>query len=115
MEQIIQTGTVTRGWIGVEAQEITPELAESFELKDNNGALIAGVQRGSPADAAGIRPGDILRSVASKPVADPQVMLDLIAALKPGETVPFQLLRQKAEFSTTIKIGKRPPLTRERE
>ncbi len=115
MEQIIQTGTVTRGWIGVEAQEITPELAESFELKDNNGALIAGVQRGSPADAAGIRPGDILRSVAGKPVADPQVMLDLIAALKPGETVPFQLLRQKAEFSTTIKIGKRPPLTRERE
>nr|MBP8163573.1 trypsin-like peptidase domain-containing protein [Propionivibrio sp.] len=115
MEQIIQTGTVTRGWIGVEAQEITPELAESFELKDNNGALIAGVQRGSPADAAGIRPGDILRSVAGKPVADPQVMLDLIAALKPGETVPFQLLRQKEEFSTTIKIGKRPPLTRERE
>jgi serine protease DegQ len=115
MEQIIQTGTVTRGWIGVEAQEITPELAESFELKDTNGALIAGVQRGSPADAAGIRPGDILRSVAGKPVIDPQAMLDLIAALKPGETVQFQLFRQKAEFSTAIKIGKRPPLTRERE
>jgi len=115
MEQIIQTGTVTRGWIGVEAQEITPELAESFELKDNNGALIAGVQRGSPADAAGVRPGDILRSVAGKPVIDPQAMLDLIAALKPGEDVPFTLFRQKAEFSTTIKIGKRPPLTRERE
>ena len=115
MEQIIQTGTVTRGWIGVEAQEITPELAESFERKDTNGALIAGVQRGSPADAAGIRPGDILRSVAGKPVMDPQAMLDLIAALKPGETVPFTLFRQKAEFSTTIKIGKRPPLTRERE
>ena len=115
MEQIIQTGTVTRGWIGVEAQEITPELAESFEREDTNGALIAGVQRGGPADASGIRPGDILLSVAEKPVADPQVMLDLIAALKPGESVSFRLLRQKAEFSTTIKIGKRPPLTRERE
>ena len=115
MEQIIQTGTVTRGWIGVEAQEITPELAESFELKDASGALIAGVQRGSPADASGIRPGDILLSVEGKPVKDPQVMLDLIAALKPGASVPFRLLRQKAEFSTTIRIGKRPPLTRERE
>ncbi|MFT3847936.1 MAG: Do family serine endopeptidase [Propionivibrio sp.] len=115
MEQIIQTGTVTRGWIGVEAQEITPELAESFELKDVSGALIAGVQRGSPADASGIRPGDILLSVKGKPVKDPQVMLDLIAALKPGEAVPFKLLRQKAEFSTTIKIGKRPPLARSGE
>ena len=115
MEQIIQTGAVTRGWIGVEAQEITPELAESFELKDASGALIAGVQRGSPADASGIRPGDILLSVDGKPVKDPQVMLDLIAALKPGTGVPFKLLRQKGEFSTTIKIGKRPPLTRERD
>ncbi len=115
MEQIIQTGAVTRGWIGVEAQEITPELAESFELKDASGALIAGVQRGSPADASGIRPGDILLSVDGKPVKDPQVMLDLIAALKPGTGVPFKLLRQKGEFSTTIKVGKRPPLTRERD
>ena len=115
MEQIIQTGAVTRGWIGVEAQEITPELAESFELKDASGALIAGVQRGSPADASGIRPGDILLSVDGKPVKDPQVMLDLIAALKPGTGVPCKLLRQKGEFSTTIKIGKRPPLTRERD
>ena len=115
MEQIIQTGAVTRGWIGVEAQEITPELAESFELQDASGALIAGVQRGSPADASGIRPGDILLAVEEKPVKDPQVMLDLIAALKPGASVPFKLLRQKAEFSTTIKIGKRPPLTRERD
>jgi serine protease DegQ len=115
MEQIIQTGAVTRGWIGVEAQELTPELAESFELKDASGALIAGVQRGSPADASGIRPGDILLSVDGKPVKDPQVMLDLIAALKPGTGVPFKLLRQKGEFSTTIKIGKRPPLTRERD
>ena len=115
MQQIIQTGSVTRGWIGVEAQEITPELAESFELKDASGALIAGVQRGSPADASGVRPGDILLSVAGKPVKDPQVMLDLIAALKPDETVAFKLLRQKAEFSTTIKIGKRPPLPRENE
>jgi serine protease DegQ len=56
MEQIIQTGSVTRGWIGVEAQEITVDLAESFGLPDTNGALIAGVLRGSPADAGASSP-----------------------------------------------------------
>ena len=95
MEQIIQTGTVIRGWIGVEAQEITPELAESFGLPEASGALIAGVQRGSPADAGGVKPGDILLAVDGKQVKDPQVMLDLIAALKPGETINFKLRRQK--------------------
>ena len=114
MEQIIQTGTVTRGWIGVEAQEITQELAESFGLPDSNGALIAGVQRGSPADAGGIKPGDILLAVDGKPVKDPQVMLDLIASLKPGETIAFKLRRQKTLVDASIRIGKRPPLRRER-
>ncbi len=113
MEQIIQTGTVTRGWIGVEAQEMTLELAESFGLNEANGALISGVQRDSPADVGGIKPGDILLSVDGKSVKDPQVMLDLIASQKPGETVPFQMRRQKAVFDTKIRIGKRPPLRRE--
>ena len=115
MEQIIQNGSVTRGWIGVEAQEITPELAESFGLTNAKGALIAGVQRGSPADAGGIKPGDILIAVNGKAVKDPQVMLDLIASQSPGDTVPFQLRRQKTLFDTTIRIGKRPPPRRERE
>ena len=114
MEQIIQTGTVTRGWIGVEAQEITQELAESFGLPDSNGALIAGVQRGSPADAGGVKPGDILLAVDGKPVKDPQVMLDLIASLKPGETIAFKLRRQKTVVDAAIRIGKRPPIRRER-
>jgi serine protease DegQ len=113
MEQIIETGAVTRGWIGVEVQEITRELAESFNLPDANGALIAGVQRGSPADAGGIKPGDILLQVNGKPVKDPQGMLDLIAKQKPGETIPFELRRQKALVNTTIRIGKRPPPRRE--
>ncbi len=115
MEQIIQNGTVTRGWIGVEVQEITQELAESFGLTEAGGALIAGVQRGSPADVGGVKPGDILLAVDGKPVKDPQVMLDLIASQKPGDVVPFKLRRQKALFDTTIRIGKRPPLRRDRE
>ena len=115
MEQIIQTGTVTRGWIGVEVQEITKELADSFGLPDPIGALIAGVQRGSPADAGGIKPGDILLAVGGESIKDPQAMLDVIAGQKPGETVAFKLRRQNAQFDTTIRIGKRPPLRRERE
>ncbi len=115
MEQIIKTGSVTRGWIGVEAQEITPELAETFGLADTDGALIAGVQRGSPADLGGIRPGDILLAVNGKPVKDPQVMLDLIAGQTPGETVPFKLRRQKNIVEPTLRIGKRPAPPRERD
>ncbi len=114
MEQIIRTGTVTRGWIGVEAQEMTAELAESFGLADASGALISGVQRGSPADAAGIRPGDILQAVGGKPVKDPQAMLDLIATLQPGDNVNFKLRRKKSAYDTEIRIGKRPAPPRER-
>ncbi len=112
MEQIIQNGAVTRGWIGVEAQEITRELAESFGLPDVDGALIAGVQRGSPADLGGIKPGDILLAVDGQAVSDPQGMLELIARQKPGDMVAFKLRRQKALVDATVRIGKRPPLRR---
>ncbi len=114
MEQIIQTGSVTRGWIGVEAQEITIDLAEYFGLPDTSGALIAGVLRGSPADAGGIKPGDILLAVAGRPVKNPQDMLDLIAGQKPGDTVAFRLRRQNSMLDTNVKIGKRAPQRRER-
>ena len=112
MDQIIQNGSVVRGWIGVEAQGITEELAESFDLPDTDGALIAGVQRGSPADEGGIKPGDVLLSVAGQPVKDPQAMLNLIAALKPGETVAFTFRRKARPVYLPIRIGKRPPLRR---
>ena len=115
MEQIIRTGTVTRGWIGVEAQEITAELAESFGLPDTEGSLIAGVVRGSPPDSAGVRPGDVLLSVNGKPVKDPQVMLDLIAALAPEERAAFRLRRDKTIVELQVRIGKRPAMRGERE
>ena len=115
MEQIIQNGAVVRGWIGVEAQEITPELAESFGLPDIEGALIAGVVRGSPADVAGVRPGDVLLAVAGKVVKNPQTMLDLIAALKPDERAGFRLRRDKNIIELQVKIGKRPAMRIEKE
>jgi serine protease DegQ len=71
--------------------------------------------RGSPADAAGIRPGDVLLSVDGKPVKDPQVMLDLIAALKPDERTAFRLRRDKTIVEVQVKIGKRPAMRAEQE
>jgi Do/DeqQ family serine protease len=113
MEEILQHGQVTRGWIGVEAQEITPELAESFGLQaDTRGALISGVLRGSPADRAGLRPGDILQLVGGKPVADPDAMLELIAGLKPGEDVTFSVQREQKRLDIALNVGKRPPFKR---
>lgn len=108
MEQIIETGSVTRGWLGVSMQDITPELAESFRLKKPGGALIAGVLRNGPADDAGIRPGDILLAVDGQAVADSSEMLNLVAALPPGKTVTLTILRNNSEKSVKIKVGKRP-------
>ena len=108
MEQIVRSGSVTRGWVGIEVQEITAELAQSFKLSGTQGALIAGVMRGSPADKAGIKPGDVLTLVGGKPVKDAQVMLDLIAALEPGKTARFDLKRDGRDVGVDVTIGKRP-------
>jgi len=108
MEQIVLTGSVTRGWIGVEVQDISPELAESFNLPTTNGTLIAGVQPGGPAERAGIRRGDILMAVESQVVTDSTRMLNLIAALKPGEQATLKILRDDEEALVQIKVGTRP-------
>jgi serine protease DegQ len=108
MEQIIASGAVTRGFIGVEAQEITPELVESFKLPASNGALIAGVQKGGPAERAGVKPGDVLLAVNGKPVADPQGMLSVVAALQPGTKVPLKLRREARDLELEVEIAKRP-------
>jgi Do/DeqQ family serine protease len=108
LEQIVKSGSVTRGWIGVELQEITPALAESFKLGGQRGALVAGVLRGGPADKAGVKPGDVLLEVEGKPVADPTAMLNLIAALPPGAPAKVKVRRQGQEVDATINVGRRP-------
>jgi len=108
LEQIVKSGSVTRGWIGVEVQELTPSQAESFKLGSARGALIAGVLRGGPADKAGVKPGDILTEVQGKPVADPAGMLNLVAALAPGQSAQVKLKRQGHDVDATITVGRRP-------
>ncbi|MEW5789756.1 MAG: Do family serine endopeptidase [Pseudomonadota bacterium] len=108
MEQIIAHGTVTRGWVGIEVQEITPEIAESFSLKSTEGALIAGVLRGGPADRAGIHPGDVLVAVGGRPVQDSSSLLNLISALPPGRLAQLKLVRDQTEMQLMVAVEKRP-------
>jgi len=108
LEQIVKSGSVTRGWIGVEAQAISPAMADSFKLGGTRGALIAGVLRGGPADKAGVKPGDVLLEVQGKPVADPTGMLNLIAGLAPGQPAKVKLKRHGQDVDATITVGRRP-------
>jgi len=112
MEQIIQTGSVTRGWIGVEVQDITPELAESFKLGETRGVLIAGVVRGGPAERAGVKPGDVLVEVQGKAVRDSFEMLNTVASTKPGEIAKLIVVRAGERVNIDLTVGRRPSVKR---
>jgi len=107
MEDILRNGHVIRGWIGVEPQEITPELAENFGVKEKNGTLIAGVVRGGPADRAGVKPGDILIKVNGAEVTDQISMMNLIASLPPDKKATLTFLRQGKLLTLDVLIGTR--------
>jgi serine protease DegQ len=109
MEQIIREGSVTRGWVGIEVQDLTPELMESFELKTGEGALIAGVLKNGPADRAGVKPGDVLTAVNGKVVADSSSLLNLIAVLRPGEVARLAVARKNLALEFSVKVARRPP------
>ena len=111
MDQIVSEGNVTRGWIGIEAQDMTPELAESFKLNSAEGALVAGVLRDSPAEKAGIRAGDILLNIEGKPISDTGSMLNLIAALTPNKKATLKISRAEKIIDVVVLIGKRPKPT----
>ncbi|MDR1063708.1 MAG: trypsin-like peptidase domain-containing protein [Azoarcus sp.] len=108
LEQIIAHGEVVRGWIGVEMREITPEAAASFDLPANGGVLIYSVLNGSPASQGGIMPGDVLVAIDGENIQAPGRLLDSIAALPPGQTVAFRLLRARKEIELKITVGRRP-------
>jgi serine protease DegQ len=99
---------VTRGWIGAGIQELTPELAGSFNVDHPNGVLITEIVRNSPAEQAGMKTGDILTAIDSTSINDWSAMLDTIANLPPGKAVAIKLVRNGTEISLPVKIGKRP-------
>jgi len=112
MEQIVAQGTVTRGYIGVQAQDLTPELAESFKPSKMLGVLIAGVERNGPAEKAGVKPGDVLVAVNAMPTPDAPAMLDAVAELKPGSQATLKLRRDQKALEVQVTVAKRPQLPR---
>src|SRR5690606_11752521 len=86
-QQLRSTGKVTRGRLGVQAQELTPELANGFGLRDSDGALVAMVEKGGPADRAGIQPGDVILTFGDKPVQSATDLARLTGGTRPGATV----------------------------
>jgi serine protease DegQ len=108
MDQILRNGSVVRGYIGVEPQDVTPELAQAFKLPRKDGAIISGVMRGGPADKAGVRTGDILIEVDGRQIPNTATMLDVIAQIAPGAVGRFTFVRDGREVALPITVGKRP-------
>jgi serine protease DegQ len=107
MEQIIETGSVTRGWFGVEVADITPELAESLGLKGTRGAIVGAIERGSPAEKSGMKLGDVIVMVNGKAVPDVSSALNAIAEMVPGKSVPVRVARRNQEVNLDVMVGKR--------
>jgi serine protease Do len=106
--ELAARGKVTRGWLGVSIQPLTPELAKGFGLKDAKGVLISDVVQDSPADRAGIAAGDIITEFDKKRVEAPQDLQKVVALTTPGKGVPVKVWRDKTEKTLEIKIGETP-------
>lgn len=115
MEQIIETGAVTRGWFGVEVAPVSGELAESLGLKDTRGAIVGAIERGSPAEKSGMKLGDVIVAVNGKPTPDVTTALNAIAEVPPGKTVPVKLVRRNQELTLDVVVGKRRPKPKTQE
>jgi serine protease DegQ len=108
MESLIGEGQVTRGWIGVEPRDLTPEMAETFSLPVKEGVLITGVLHNGPAAAGGLRPGDVVVQVAGTRVVNTAQLLNAVASLKPGEPARIQVQRGNEALSLEVVAAKRP-------
>ena len=115
LDSIVRDGEVRRGWIGVEPNELSPELAETFGVKAERGVLITGVLQAGPAAQAGIRPGDVIVAVAGQPVLNVAELLSGVAALKPGAAARFDLQRRGDKLALNVSPGLRPRLQRRPE
>jgi serine protease Do len=109
MEQLVSTGKVVRGYLGVSMQEIDAELAKQFDLPTRSGALVAEVVAGSPAEDAGLKPGDIITQLDGKPVKDSRHVKLTVANFAPGQKVRAEVLRDGKKVDVEIKVTTRPP------
>ena len=112
LEQIIETGSVTRGWFGVDVADISPDLAESLGLKGTKGAIVGAIERGSPAEKSGLKLGDIIVAINGRGVPDTTAALNAIAEVPPGKSVPVKVIRRNQEVTLDVLVGKRKPRPR---
>lgn len=108
LTQIIEHGHVIRGWLGVRIQDISPDLAASFNLKSTDGAVITNIVLNGPADKAGLDRGDVVIQIAGKKVRDVRETLDAISQHKPGERITVTIIRNGKEMSKQATIIERP-------
>jgi serine protease DegQ len=108
LEGIVKDGQITRGWIGVEPNDLSPELAETFDVKTKRGVIITGVLQNGPAAQAGIRPGDVIIQIANQPVVDVTQLLAQVSALKPGTPSRFSIERKNQPLELDVTPGVRP-------
>ncbi len=109
MKAIIEQGQVIRGWLGIEVQPLTPELAESFGLQGRAGILVAGIYRGGPAQKAGLQPGDLSLKIGNEAAVDGRRSMNQVARTQPGEKVNIEVLRGGETLKLIAEIGVRPP------
>jgi Do/DeqQ family serine protease len=108
LEGIVKDGQITRGWIGVEPSDLSPELAETFDVKARRGVIITGVLQNGPAAQAGIRPGDVILKIAGQPVSDVTQLLSQVASLRPGSPARFSIERRNQPTELDVVPGMRP-------
>jgi serine protease DegQ len=109
MQALRSEGRVARGWMGVTSRELSGELMEALRLPpDLQGVLVAGVQQGSPAEKAGVRPGDVITQVGQTAVSSPESLLNAVARLKPGAETDLRVQRGRDAVTLKARVGQRP-------
>ena len=112
MESLVRDGSVTRGWIGVEPRDLTPEMAETLRLPVKSGVLITGVLQNGPAGNGGMKPGDVVVKIADQNIANTAQLFNAVAALKPGNTATIAVQRGDRALELKVQVALRPPSQR---
>jgi S1-C subfamily serine protease len=108
MTQIVKTGHVAYGWLGVRLSTVTPTIAEHFHLATRQGALVVGVTNGGPADRAGLQAGDVIMRLDGRPTRSEAAFGAVLARLRPGERVAVTVVGQGGERTVTVTLGELP-------
>jgi S1-C subfamily serine protease len=108
LEGLVKDGHVTRGWIGVEPNDLSPELAQTFDTKVTQGVIITGVLQNGPAAKAGVRPGDVIEAIGERKIGDVTQLLSVVSSLKPGNAARFTIDRKSQKMELEVTPGVRP-------